>query len=160
MEKNSKNKSKNMTNDLALKFNEKSLFIQNFSCKYFLDSNYAGDLFLYHYERQGFQKWEFQIADLPGIYYIKNTITGLYFSSNECGDLFCNVLKPTSSYQRWKIHLTTEPDWYTIINLGNDLILTHNKINRIMLKDFDKKLLEKIENPFVFLLYAKKPEKR
>lgn len=159
MDKNKK-KTKTMLNDLATKFNGKSLFVQQYSCKYYLDSNNSGDLFLNNTERVGFQKWEFQIADLPGYYYIKNTITGLYFSSNEYGELFCNVFNPHSSYQIWKVHLTSEADFFVILNVGNDLVLTLNKLNKIVLKTLDKEMFTNLNTQLAFLLYAKKPEKR
>lgn len=159
MDKNKK-KDKTLSNDLALKLKGKSLFFQSFSCKYYLDSNNSGDLFLSSTERQGFQKWEFQMADLPGFYFIRNTITDLYVSSNECGELFCNILNPNSSYQRWRVNLTSEPEWHVIFNVGNDLILGLNKLNKLMLKVFDKALFEKLDTMFAFLLYSKKPEKR
>ena len=160
MEKNSKNKNKTMSNDLALKLNGKSLFIQSNFCKYFFDANNSGDLFLNINERLANQKWEFQIADLPGFYFIKNIATGLFFSSNDFGDIFCNVLDPYSSYQRWRINLTSEPDCYVILNVGNDFILSCNKLNKLLLKEFDKKLFEKLEMPFAFLMFSRKPEKR
>jgi hypothetical protein len=156
----SKKKDKTLSNEMALKLNGKNLFLQSNACKYYLDSNNSSDLFLNPTERQGFQKWEFQTADLPGFYFIKNTITGLYVSSNECGELFCNIFNPNSSYQRWRINLTSEPEWYVIFNVGNDLILGLNKANKLMLKVFDKVLFEKLEIMYAFLLFAKKPEKR
>jgi hypothetical protein len=156
----SKKKDKTLSQDLALKLNGKNLFFQSNSCKYFLDSNHSGDLFINPTERQGFQKWEFQLADLPGFYFIKNTITGLYFSSNECGELFCNIFNANSSYQRWRVNLTSEAEWYVIFNVGNDMILGLNKGNKVILKIFDKVLFEKLEIMFVFLLFSKKPEKR
>ena len=159
MDKNKK-KDKTLNNNMALKLNGKSFFFQSFSCKYYLDSNHCGDLFLNPTERQGFQKWEFQMADLPGFYFIKNTFTGLYASSNESGELFSNIFNPNSSYQRWRVNLTSEPEWNVIFNVGNDLILGLNKENKLMLKVFDKVLFEKLETTYVFLLFSKKPEKR
>ncbi len=159
MDKKKKN-DKSLKDDMALKLNGKSLFFQSNACKYYLDSNNQGDLFLNPTERQSFQKWEFQTADLPGFYFIKNTVTGFYVSSNEFGELFCNIFSPNSSYQRWKVNLTSEPEWYVIFNVGNDLILGLNKSNKLIMKEFNKVLYEKLENTYVFLMFAKKPEKR
>lgn len=156
----SKKKDKTLSNDMALRLNGKSLFFQSNCVKTYMDSNHSGDLFLSSTERQGYQKWEFQIADMPGFYFVKNSVTGLYLSSNECGELFCNVFNPNSSYQRWRVNLTSEPEWYVIFNVGNEMVLGLNKFNHPMLKVFDKVLFEKLESSYVFLLFAKKPEKR
>jgi len=156
----SKKKLQTLRNDMALKFNGKTLFFQSKCVKTFVDSNHCGELFLSSTERQGYQKWEFQMADLPGFYYIKNVTTGLYISSNECGEIFCNVLDPNSSYQRWRVNLTSEPEWYVLYNVGNDMVLGINKFNKLLMRVFDKELFNKLESSYVFLLYAKKPEKR
>ena len=156
----SKKKVQTLSNDLALRFNGKSLFFQNKCTKTYVDSNHCGDLFLSAKERQGYQKWEFQVADLAGFYFIKNLITGLYLSSNECGEIFCNVFNPNSSYQRWRVNLTSEPEWYVMFNVGNDMVLGINKLNKPIIKVFDKELFNKLESSYAFLLFAKKPEKR
>lgn len=161
MDKKSKAKKKTMGKDLALKLNAKLLFIQSNFCKYYLDSNNSGDLFLNSSERPPFQKWEFQIADEPGFYFIKNLSTGLYFSSNHLGELFCNVLNPYSSYQRWRINLTSDVDSYCISNVGNDLLLCCSKMNKLFMQIFEeKKLLNELEVCYSFLMYPKKPERR
>ncbi len=159
MDKNKK-KAKMMLNDLATKFNGKILFIQHSTSKYYVDSNNSGDLYLNNNERVGFQKWEFQNTDIPGNYYIKNSITGLYLNSNEFGELYCYLFNPFSSYQMWKVHLTTEANFYVILNVGNDLALTANKFNKIMLYYFDKIMFDQLDTNVSYLLYAKKPEKR
>ena len=70
-------------NELDFNLNKKSFYIQSSHpiCRYFVDSSHQGNICLFIYDTQRFQKWEFQNADSPGIYYIKNLNTGFYISS-------------------------------------------------------------------------------
>jgi hypothetical protein len=160
MDKNSKNKNKVMFKELALRLNNKGFYLQSNYCKYFLDSNNNGDLFLNKNERTANQKWEFFTPDTAGEYFLKNISTGLYLSSNDYGDLFTDVQILDSSYQRWKIHNTTDADNYTIINKANDLIISCNKTNKIIMKPIDPIVYEKLEFMFVFTFTAKKAVKK
>ena len=155
-----KNKCKTMSKDLALRLNNKILYLQSNFCKYFLDSNNNGDLFLNRNDRVANQKWEFSTPDVAGEYFLKNVSTGLYLSTNDYGDLFTDIQILESSYQRWKIHNTTDPDNYTIVNKGNDLIISCNKTNKIIMRPIDPIVYENLENPFLFTSMAKKVVKK
>jgi hypothetical protein len=161
MEKNSKNKDKKMSKDLASKLNNKGFYIQSNYCKYFIDSNNNGDLFLNRNDSAN-QKWEFHTPDTPGEYFLKNTSTGFYLSTNDYGDLFTDIQIMESSYQRWKIHITTDADNYTIINKANNFIIGCNKTNKIIMKSIDINPLinEKLDFNYVFTFMAKKAVKK
>ena len=80
--------------------------------------------------------------------------------TSDLGEIFCNINNSNSSYQKWKIHLTTDPENYIVINVGNDLVLFCSKAYKIFMTEIDKKLYEKLEMPFVFSMFLKKNDKK
>ena len=160
MDKNSKNKNKTMSKDLALRLDSKTFYIQSNFSKYFIDSNNNGDLFLNRNDRVANQKWEFTTPDTAGEYFLKNVATGLFLSTNDYGDLFTDIHILESSHQRWKVHNTSDADNYTFVNKGNDFMLVCSNRNIILMKPIDPILFEKLEMPFVFTTMAKKIVKK
>ena len=157
--KNAK-KLKDMKQELATKLNNKTLYIQSNFCKYFIDSNNNGDLFLNKDDRVANQKWEFSTPDVAGEYFLKNISSGFYLASNDYGDLFTDVQIIESSFQRWKIHQTTDPDNYTIVCKGNDMIMFVHKSNKVMMQNLDPIAFTDLEQANVFTTMARKVVKK
>ena len=158
--KDKKKNQKEMKQDLAPRLNNKTLLIESNYCKYFMDSNNNGDLFLNKDDRTANQKWEFFTPDVAGEYFLKNVASGFYLASNDYGDLFTDVQVLESSFQRWKIHQTTDPDNYTIVNKGNDMIMFVHKSNKVMMQEINPMLFEDLDMAFVFTTMARKAVKK
>jgi hypothetical protein len=112
------------------KFAGKKMFINNVSDMSYIDSNEAGNVFLLREERSLIQKWEFQVTDQAGYYYLKNCLTELYLTSDEIGNLFTTI-GCSNSFQIWKFMATSDPELNVITNLGNGLVIDNSMINKI-----------------------------
>jgi hypothetical protein len=104
-------------------------FINNPLEALYLDTNSYGELF-YEQNIRLNSKWEF-VYD-QGSYYIKNSVTGLYISTDINSNLYCYMQEFNNSYQKWIIYETTEKDCFIIQNLCSKMELNTMNKNLIL----------------------------
>ena len=128
-------------------------FINNPVEALYLDTNSYGELF-YEQNLRLNSKWEF--VNDQGSYYIKNSITGLYISTDVNSNLFCYMLESYNSYQKWIIYETTEKDCFIIQNLCSKQEL--NTLNRSLILSTQSNP-EDIEKTRMFKIFPKLAER-
>lgn len=144
---------------LATKLGGKSYYMDNKFCTQRLDSNFFGEVFLNQFlVRNFYQKWEYIVTDTPGIYYLKNVITGLFLTSNQIGDLYTTIFEGTA-YQKWKIMATSEKEIYVFINYGNEFVLDCNVMNMIYLNKLSSEQYEDAKTNILYFIYQNLPKK-
>jgi hypothetical protein len=148
----------NKKNTVTL-FGGKKNYIFNIFCKAHLDCNNAGDVFYHEKERTFFQKWEFVKPTISGSYYLKNSQTSLFLSSDPSGEIFGTPTNLTS-YQMWNIYSTSEKDLYIVANKGNEFVLDCNIRNTLFLNIIDESNLEDAKKNILFKIYQTLPKRR
>ena len=75
----------NLVNKICTRLNQKLFFIRSVDAGLLLDSNYVGKVVLSEPDnnRQVYQKHEFSSTEIPGVYFIKSVLSGLYLSGDE-----------------------------------------------------------------------------
>ena len=95
----------------------KKCYMRSTYLSMYLDTNSVGDVY---FSSTNTNKWEFTKTDLDGAYFIKHIPTQLYLTANEKGDLF-TAMELNSTFQKWYVHTTSEPEIYAYQNCCNEL---------------------------------------